>query len=74
MCNTIVEGYQPPAPPARQPLPMTAREWIETCCLNCQNPSCKPKFIYAFMYRICTKYTLCISKKLEVMSKNGFQI
>ena len=26
------------------------------------------------MYRICTKYTLCISKKLEVMSKNEFQI
>ena len=24
MCNTIVEGYQPPAQPARQPLPMTA--------------------------------------------------
>ena len=39
MCNTIVEGNQPPAPPARQPLPMTARVWIETCCLNCQNPS-----------------------------------
>ena len=25
------------------------------------------------MYRIYTKCTLCISKKLEVMSKNGFQ-
>ena len=39
MCNTIVEGHQPPAPPARQPLPMTTRAWIETCCLNCQNQS-----------------------------------
>ena len=33
-----------------------------------------PEFIYAFIYRICTKCTLCISKILEVMSKNGFQI
>ena len=34
-----------------------------------------PEFIYAVMYRICTKCTLCMSKKkIEVMSKNGFQI
>ena len=39
MCNMIVEGHQPPAPPARQPLPMTARVWIEARSLNCQNPS-----------------------------------
>ena len=34
MCNTIFEGHQPPALPARQPLPMTARMLIENCCLN----------------------------------------
>ena len=47
MGNMIVEGHQSPAPPARQPLPMTARVWIETCCLNCQNPS---RYITIYIY------------------------
>ena len=41
MCNTIVEGQQPPASPARQPLPMTARVWIEMS---------KSVLIYIYIY------------------------
>ena len=75
MCNMIVEGHQPPAPPVRQPLPMTARMWIETCCLNCQNPSwtsdltdkMKCSFFQAAVTSIllygCTTWTL--TKRLE---------
>ena len=47
MCNTIVEGHQPPVPPVRQPLPMTARVWIETLIVKIRLGDI---YIYIYIY------------------------